>query len=124
MVTLPIPSHHFYIFTNYNSDKEVIFNNKLRSARNQVVCSFGLLKARWAILTRKMDLKLEALPTVICVFILHNYCEKNKLYLDEEVLKSEIENLKKNKEKYKNILHSIFLFDCGEATITRKTITQ
>ena len=34
---------------------EVIFNSMLRSARNQVECAFGRLKARWAILTRKID---------------------------------------------------------------------
>ena len=64
-------------FDNCNSDEEVIFNNMLRSARNQTECSFGRLKARCAILTRKMDLKLEILQTVIytCV-ILHIYCEK------------------------------------------------
>ena len=65
-------------FDNCNGDEEVIFSNMLRSARNQTECSFGRLKARCAILTRKMDLKLEILQTVIytCV-ILHNYCEKN-----------------------------------------------
>ena len=65
-----------------------------RSARNTTECSFGHLKARWAILTRKMDLKLETLPTVTCgCFILHNYCENNKSYIDEEVVKSQIEIL-------------------------------
>ena len=79
-------------FDNCNSDEEVIFNNMLRSARNQIECSFGRLKARWAILTRKMDQKLEILPTIIyACFILHDYCEKNKVYIDEEVVKSQIE---------------------------------
>ena len=84
-------------FDNCNSDEEVIFNNMLRSARNQVECSFGRQKARWAILTRKIDLNLEILPTVIyACFILRSYCEKNKLYVDEEVVKSQMEILKKN----------------------------
>ena len=87
-------------FDNCNSDEEVIFNNMLRSARNQTECPFERLKARWAILKRKMDLKLEILPTVIyACFILHNYCEKNKLYNDEEVVKSQLEILKKNEKK-------------------------
>ena len=112
-------------FDNCNSDEEVIFNNMLRSARNQIECSFGRLKARWAILTRKMDLKLEILPTIIDVcFILHNYCEKSKVYIDDEVVKSQIEILKKNEENYKNVPDPVFSFDCGEGTITRKTITQ
>ena len=57
-------------------NEEVIFNEMLRSARNQIECAFGRLKARWRILTRPMDLKLDDLPTVIdACFVLHNYCE-------------------------------------------------
>ena len=114
---------------NCNSDEEVIFNNMFRSARNQIECSFGPLKAILtslkAILTRKMDLKLEILPTVIyACFILHNYCEKNKLYIDEKVVKSQIEILKNNEENYKNVPGPKISFDCGEGTLTRKKITQ
>ena len=86
-------------FDNYNSDEVVIFNNMLRLAGNQIECLFGRLKARWAILTRKMDLKLEILPTIIyACFILHNYCEKDKVYINEEVVQSQKEILKKNEE--------------------------
>ena len=56
-----------------------------------------------------MDLKLEILPTVIyACFILHNYCEKNKLYVDEEVVKSQIEIFRINEENCKNIPDPIF----------------
>ena len=112
-------------FDDCNSDEEVIFNNMLRSARNQTEYPFERLKARRAILKRKMDLKLEILPTVIyACFILHNYCEKNKLYNDEEVVKSQLEILKKNEKNYKNVPDPIFSFNCSEGMITRKTITQ
>ena len=68
-----------------------------------------------------MDLKLEILPTVIyACFILHNYCEKKRYMY--EVVKSQIEILKKNEESYKNISDPIFSFDRGQDTITRKTI--
>ena len=87
-------------------------------------------------------MKLEIPPTVICAcFILHNYCEKNKLYVDEEVVdvdkelvvdvdvdeeivKSQIEILKNNEKNYKNISDAIFSFDSGKGTITRKPMTQ
>ena len=36
----------------------------------------------------------------------------------------QIEILKKNEENYKNVPDPVFSFDCGEGTITRKTITQ
>ena len=45
-------------------NEEVVFNNMPRSARNQVECAFGRLKVRWGFLTRKVDLKLEMVPTV------------------------------------------------------------
>ena len=70
-------------------NEQVIFNNLLRSARNPIECTFGRLKARWAILSRKMDLKLESIPVVIYVcFVLRNYCEKYKSYIDEDEVKS------------------------------------
>ena len=70
-------------------------------------------------------MKLEILLTVIyACFIQHSYREKNKLYVDEEVVKLQREILKKDEENYKNIPDAIFSFDCGEDTITRKTITQ
>ena len=50
--------------------------------------------------------------------------KKNKVYIDEEVVKSQIEILKKNEENYKNVPDPIFSFDCGEGTISRKIITQ
>ena len=124
--TYPLTPFCMKEFDICNSDEEVIFNNMFRLTKNQTECSIGHLKARWAIITGKIDFKLETLPTAIyACFILHNYCEKSKFYIDdEEVVKSQIEILKKNEENYKNVSHPMFSFDCGEGTITRKTITQ
>ena len=47
------------------NNEQVIFNNMLRSARNPTECAFWRLKARWSILTKKMDLKIEAIPIVV-----------------------------------------------------------
>ena len=60
----------------------------------------------------------------LCLFYFAQLLEKNKLYVDEEVVKLQREILKKDEENYKNIPDAIFSFDCGEDTITRKTITQ
>ena len=46
-------------YESCSNDPEVIFNSMLRSARNQIECAFGRLKARSAILTRKIDLKFD-----------------------------------------------------------------
>ena len=52
-------------YQSCSSTSEVVFNNLLRSAKNQVVCLFGRLKARWGFLKRMMDLKLETVPIVV-----------------------------------------------------------
>ena len=54
---------------------------------------------------------------IYACFILHNY-------VNEEVVKSQIEILKMNEESYKNIPDPTFSLDCVEGTITRKKITQ
>ena len=61
-----------------------------------------------------MDLKFKILPHVIyACFILHDY-------VDEEVVKSQIETLKTNEGNYKNIPDPTVSFDCVEGTIARK----
>jgi len=63
----------------------------LRSARNHVECAFGRLKVRWGFLTRKVDLKLEMVPTVAySCFVLHNYCEIKANCLDDEEVRAQI----------------------------------
>ena len=60
----------------------------LRSERNTIECAFGRLKARWAILTRKIDLKLESVPILIyAYFDLRNFCELNCCHLDENLVR-------------------------------------
>ena len=81
----------------------------LRSARNQIGCSFGRLNARWANTYKENGFEIRNTTNChyVC-FILHNYHEKNKLYIDEEVVKSQIGILKKNEENFKNIPDPIF----------------
>ena len=57
-----------------------MFNTMLRSARNQIECAFGLLKARWRILLRPMDLMLRDIPDIVLVgFALHNFCDERNI---------------------------------------------
>ena len=42
----------------------------------------------------------------------------------EEIVKSQIKILKKNEENYRNVSDPILKSDCGDGTITRKTVTQ
>ena len=60
----PLTPYCIKEYATCSSNIEVVFNSILRSASNHVECAFGRLKARWGILTRKMDLKLEIIPVV------------------------------------------------------------
>ena len=67
-------------YTTCINNEQVIFNNLLRSARNQIECAFGRLKARWRILMRPLDVDIKLIPSLIhSCFILHNYCEMNSM---------------------------------------------
>ena len=57
-------------YSSFLEEKHVTFNNKLRSARNQIECAFGRLKARWRILNRPIDVDLDFAVTMISCFIL------------------------------------------------------
>ena len=82
-------------FATCNSNEEVIFNQMLRSVRNQVECAFGRLKGRWRILNRPIDLAIEHVPTIIyACFVLHNFCDTRKTFINPEVVRNEINNEK------------------------------
>ena len=63
-------------FQKRAENKHVRFNNMLRSARNHIKSAFSKLKARWTILTKPVDLKLDTVPWIIYTcFVLHNFCQ-------------------------------------------------
>ena len=72
------------------SNAQTVFNNMLREARNPIECAYGRLKARWGILNKKIDFKLESIPTIILTcFALPNCCERNKKGVDEDLFQSQ-----------------------------------
>ena len=81
----PLLSHCMKEYSTCYSNEDVMFNTMLRSGRNQIECAYGRLKARWQILTRAMNFKLEDIPQLIyACFVMHNYCELNNTALDEQ----------------------------------------
>ena len=81
----------------------------LCSDRNPVQCAFGRLKARWSILTRKMDLKLDDIPTVVyACFVLHNFWEYHNTYVDEDLVNLQIEVAKRNNEGIDSALDPVY----------------
>lgn len=119
----PLTAYCMKEYTTCSSNEEVIFNNLLRSGRNQIECAFGRLKARWGILTRKMNLQLKALPIVIyACFVLHNFCEMEKCPLDDGLVNKQI-NL--NRDQIHTIQPDpIFTFDIKSGSTCREVITR
>ena len=64
------------------------FNKTLSSARSAVERAFGILKARWRILLKRLDNKFCNIPEVILTCcILHNFCQQaGEEFDDDEVL--------------------------------------
>uniref|UniRef100_A0A3B3IFP7 DDE Tnp4 domain-containing protein n=1 Tax=Oryzias latipes TaxID=8090 RepID=A0A3B3IFP7_ORYLA len=61
------------------------FNKRLSGARMTVECAFGRLKGRWRCLSRRLDVDISLVPTVISTrCTLHNICEKhNEAYSED-----------------------------------------
>ena len=107
------------------SNEQVMFNALLRAARNPIECAFGRLKARWSILTKKVDLKIESVPVVVyACFVLHNYCEINKSYLDEDLVRCQIDLSERNDGQNQNIIDPVYSGDNTEGNVVRQTITN
>ena len=125
------PTYHLtlYFLKEYvhcSNNEQVSFNNILRSARNAIKCAFGRLIARWGILTRKMGLKLETISVVTyACFVLHKICKdnnnnnnnNNNSYIDQELVKSQIESVKKKERTCHTIPDPVFSYDMGKGKV-------
>ena len=60
----PLLSYVMKELHHCSTDEEVIFNQMLRAARNQIQCAFGRPKARWSILLRPMDIPVQKRPNL------------------------------------------------------------
>ena len=83
--------------------REKLFGYRLSSARMEIECSFGRLKARFGSLSREIDIKLDNLPHLPHLpqfvsfasnscFIFYNFCEMRKKGTLEKELQPSIEN--------------------------------
>ena len=105
-----------------DGNDKVVFNNLLRSARNPTECVFGRLKARWSVLTKKIDLDLTTVPLVVfACFVLHNFCERNKTCIDEELVKSQMQVASTANEK--NVPDPIYSCNNNEGEHVRDILT-
>lgn len=74
------------------------FNKKLSQGRVHVERSFGILKARWRCLLKRLDNEIENVSSVIVTCcVLHNICQINKDdYVDDDGL---LENILRNERE-------------------------
>ena len=106
------------------NNEQVVFNNILRSARNPIECAFWRLKARWAVLRKKIDLKLENVPIVVyACFVLHNYCEQYSSYINEDMIASQIQHAKPNEESL-NLPDPVYSCNNSVGEVVRNILTH
>jgi DDE superfamily endonuclease len=70
-------------YTDIANVKHNIFNYKLSSTRMKIECAFGILKNRWRILSRTLDMKTIRTTTKVIesCLVLHNLC----IELDDKI---------------------------------------
>ncbi|XP_028416187.1 putative nuclease HARBI1 [Dendronephthya gigantea] len=121
----PLAPYCMKEFPSCKSDAEVIFNNMLRSARNPIECAFGRLKARWSILSRKMDLKLTTVPkNVLACFVLHNFCELHHDDIDVELVRNQIARNITDENMHRDFPDPVYSGNTGEGEAIRNTLTE
>lgn len=87
----PLTSYLMKEYTHCIHNEEVIFDNVIRSSKNQIKYAFGRLKASWSILTNQIYLELENTPYIIySCFILHNFCKLSNIQIVEELVQAHI----------------------------------
>ena len=112
-------------FQTCSTNDQVIFNNMLRSARNQIECAFGRLKARWQFLSRNVDIKLQHVPTVVySCFVLHNYCEYKQHGLEEEEVQAQIMRHRNEEENTPNVPDPVYSPNTDEGEYVRSILTE
>ena len=79
-------------FNHCTETKHALFNNKLRSTRNQIECTFGRHKSHWRILNRALVVDLNfAVKLVFACFTLHNFSECNRAETQYDVVQEQLE---------------------------------
>ena len=75
-----------YPFRQNLPQNQKVFNKHLSSARVAVERAFGVLKARFRILLKRIDTNLDNIvKTIMTCCVLHNICQKRgDLYIDDD----------------------------------------
>ena len=113
-------------FERCSTNEQVLFNEMLRSVRNQIECAFGRLKARWRILNRPMDIALEDAPAIIyACFILHNFCEVRQAEQNPENIRDQIMEEKQNQScQHHTAVDKLYTYDSSGGSKVRESLTK
>ena len=105
------------------TNEQVLFNNMLRSARNPIESAYGRLKARWQILNKRINLKLQTVPQLIyACFVLHNFCQKNGLRVPDDNVQRQMDY---DKEVQPNVQPDrIYSYNTTEGERVRELLTS
>ena len=111
-----------YPYTNRLSREEIQFNKKLSAARVTVERAFGVLKARWRILLKRLDSDITNVSdTIISCVVLHNFCQmENDQYIDHDLILQELirkEQEARNARRQNNTV-------LGQANYIRDTLKE
>ena len=100
------------------NNEQIVFNNVLRAARYPIECAFGHPKARWLILTRKIDLKTATVPTVVYAWlVLYNFAEK-------KLIAQLIKLAKESARECNKVSDPVYSCDNGEGEAVHNLLTQ
>ena len=106
-------------------NEEVIFNNVLRSSRNQIECVFCRLKAKWPILTKQINLKLKKIPYIVyACFVLHNFCEMSNIQIDRELVQAHTKEIRSDDKILQSHQDNTYVCNTDEEQLVRDIITS
>ncbi len=57
-------------------------------------------------------------------FVLHDYCEKSSVYVDEDVVNSQIEFIRRNEAEFQNNPDPIYSCNEEEGVVVTKTLAK
>ena len=111
-----------YPLTNALTPTQIKFNKKLSGARVNVERAFGILKARWRMLLKRLDSQITNVSdTIIACCVLHNFCQlQNEEYKDDDEVLQELirKEMEANSTRRKNNTFA------REAHIIREVLKQ
>ena len=59
----------------------------------------------------------------LCLFVLHNYCKNHNVYVDLDVVNSQIPLMRRNEVEFRDIPEPVYSSNEGEGKVVRTNLT-